>query len=343
MRAGTDPGELYYADARQRAVVLVHRFSPVSRLIAALPGFDKLPQAGRSDAMTDIRPMRSLLFIPGDSEKKLAKADECGADIVIIDLEDAVAPARKPAARELAAAFLAERRGKAGGPRLWVRINGLDTGMVEDDLAAVLPGKPEGLIQPKAEGADDVGRLAAMLGEDGGTTRILPLVTETARSPFHIGSFAEETLPRLAGLTWGAEDLAAALGATGNRDERGEWRFTFQLVRSLTLMAAHAAGVPAIETLHADFRDAAGLARSSRQARAEGFTGRLAIHPGQVPVINEAFTPGEDEVATARRIVEAFAAEGDAGVIGFEGRMLDVPHLRAAERTLALADGLGGA
>lgn len=290
--------------------------------------------------MTDTRPARSLLFIPGDSEKKLAKADDCGADIVIIDLEDAVAPARKAAARELAAAFLAERIGRSGGPRLWVRVNALDTGMVEDDLAAVLPGRPEGLIQPKAEGAGDVKRLAAMLGDDGGAIRILPLVTETARAPFHIGSFAETALPRLAGLTWGAEDLAAALGATGNRDERGEWLFTFQLVRSLTLMAAHAAGVPAIETLHADFRDEEGLRRSSRAARAEGFAGRLAIHPAQVPVINEAFTPAEAEVVTARAIVEAFAAEPDAGVIGFEGRMLDVPHLRAAQRTLALASAL---
>ena len=293
--------------------------------------------------MTHHLPTRSLLFIPGDSEKKLAKADDCGADIVIIDLEDAVAPARKGAAREMAAAFLAERQGRTAGPRLWVRVNALGTGMVEDDLAAVLPGRPDGMIQPKVEGASDVERLAAMLGDDGGTTRILPLVTETARAPFHIGSFAETALPRLAGLTWGAEDLAAALGATGNRGTDGEWLFTFKLVRSLTLMAAHAVGVPAIETLHADFRDAEGLARSSRQARAEGFAGRLAIHPAQVPVINAAFTPSETEVATARAIVEAFAAEPDAGVIGLEGRMLDVPHLRAAERTLALAEALGSA
>lgn len=296
--------------------------------------------------MTDLapfRPMRSLLFIPGDSEKKLAKAEGCGADIVIIDLEDAVAPARKAAARELTAAFLAERSGGGSRPRLWVRVNALGTGMVEDDLAAVLPGRPEGLIQPKAEGAGDVARLAALLdgAGDGGGTSILPLVTETARAPFRIGSFAETTLPRLAGLTWGAEDLAAALGATGNRDAAGEWLFTFRLVRSLTLMAAHAAGVPAIETLHADFRDGEGLYRSSRAARAEGFAGRLAIHPAQVPVINEAFSPDEAEIAQARRIVEAFAAEPDAGTIGFEGRMLDVPHLRAAQRTLVLAGALG--
>lgn len=292
--------------------------------------------------MTDTRPMRSLLFIPGDSEKKLAKADGCGADIVIIDLEDAVAPARKAEARRLAAAFLAERQNRAGGPRLWVRINALDTGLAEDDLDAVLPGHLDGLVQPKAEGAGDVARLTALLAQSGSAvaTPILPLVTETARAPFRIGSFAEEALPRLAGLTWGAEDLAAALGATGNRDADGEWLFTYRLVRSLTLMAAHAAGVPAIETLHADFRDEEGLARSSRAARAEGFTGRLAIHPAQVPVINDAFTPAEAEVAQARAIVDAFAAEPDAGVIGFEGRMLDVPHLRAAERTVALAEAL---
>ncbi len=285
--------------------------------------------------------MRSLLFIPADSEKKLAKAAGCGADIVILDLEDAVAPARKAAARELAAACLADRNADAPGPRVWVRINALATGMAEADLDAVLPHRPDGLVQPKAEGAADVARLAALLDARGTETPILPLVTETARAPFLIGSFAEARHPQLAGLTWGAEDLAAALGATGNRGPDGEWRFTYQLVRSLTLMAAHAAGVPAIETLHADFRDEDGLRQSSRTARSEGFAGRLAIHPAQVPVINDAFTPDAQEIATARAILAAFAAEPDAGVIGFEGRMLDVPHRRAAERTVALAEALG--
>ncbi|WP_228242171.1 CoA ester lyase [Porphyrobacter sp. GA68] len=289
-------------------------------------------------------PMRSLLFIPGDSEKKLAKVDGCGADVVIIDLEDAVAPARKVAARRLAADFLRDRRDRRGGPRLWVRVNALDTGMTQDDLAAVMPLQPDGIMQPKAEGAHDVERLTRLLeeAEEPGTspTPILPLVTETARAPFRIGELAEVPLPRLAGLTWGAEDLAAALGATGNRDADGEWLFTFKLVRSLTLMAAHAAAVPAIETLHADFRDEEGLRRSSRQARAEGFSGRLAIHPAQVPVINEAFTPGEDELEQARRILSAFAEQPEAGTIGFEGRMLDQPHRKAAERTVRLAQAL---
>ena len=287
---------------------------------------------------------RSFLFVPGDSEKKLAKIAGCGADAVILDLEDAVAPAAKPAARALVARFLREAPRGDGAPQLWVRVNPFDTGLTEHDVAAIVPGKPDGIVQPKPDGPACVARLSTLLdhmelahGVAPGSIRILPVATETAIAPFRLGDYAGAGLTRLAGLTWGAEDLAAALGATGNRDADGEWGFTYRLVRSLTLMAAHAAGVPAIETLHANFRDEEGLRASSRAARAEGFSGRLAIHPDQVRAINESFTPSEEEIAFARRVVEAFAAQPDAGTVALDGRMLDVPHLKSARRTLGLA------
>ncbi|MGI9376947.1 MAG: HpcH/HpaI aldolase/citrate lyase family protein [Tsuneonella suprasediminis] len=293
-----------------------------------------------------MKPLRSFLFIPGDSEKKLAKVAGCGADAVILDLEDAVAPSAKNAARELVAAFLRDfDRDAPGAPQLWVRVNPLDTGMTEGDLAAVVPGAPHGIVQPKTNGADCVAKLSGLLdhmelahGIAPGSIRIVPVATETAIAPFRLSEYATADLPRLAGLTWGAEDLAAALGATGNRDVNGEWGFTYKLVRSLTLMAAHAAGVPAIETLHADFRDEDGLRASSRAARAEGFSGRLAIHPAQVAPINESFTPSDEEVAFAQRIVDAFAANPDVGTVGIDGKMVDIPHLKAARRTLGLVD-----
>ncbi|WP_095011738.1 HpcH/HpaI aldolase/citrate lyase family protein [Tsuneonella mangrovi] len=293
-----------------------------------------------------MKPLRSFLFIPGDSEKKLAKVAGCGADAVILDLEDAVAPAAKPAARELVASFLRDfDREAKGAPQLWVRINPFDTELTEIDLAAIVPAAPHGIVQPKTNGADCVARLSSLLDHmelahnvTPGSIKIVPVATETAIAPFRLGEYATAGLARLAGLTWGAEDLAAALGATGNRDEDGEWLFTFKLARSLTLMAAHAAGVPAIETLHANFRDEDGLRTSSRAARAEGFTGRLAIHPGQVATINECFTPSEEEVAFARRVVEAFEANPEAGTVGIDGKMFDIPHLKAARRLLELAE-----
>jgi citrate lyase subunit beta/citryl-CoA lyase len=289
--------------------------------------------------------LRSLLFVPGDSDKKLAKVAGCGADAVILDLEDAVAPANKLAARERVADFLRTfDRAAAGAPQLWVRINPLDSGMAEGDLAAVVPARPDGVVQPKPDGPEDVAKVSSLLdhmelahGVQPGSIGIIPVATETAIAPFRLGEYATAGLTRLRGLTWGAEDLAAALGATGNRGADGEWLFTYRLARSLTLMAAHAAGVPAIETLHTDFRDEAGLLDSSRQARAEGFTGRLAIHPAQVGPINEGFTPSAEEVAFARRVVAAFAAEPDAGTVGIDGKMFDIPHLKAARRTLAAA------
>jgi citrate lyase subunit beta / citryl-CoA lyase len=290
--------------------------------------------------------LRSLLFIPGDSDKKLAKVAGCGADAVILDLEDSVAPAGKAAARGKVADFLLGfDRAAAGAPQLWVRINPLGSGLAESDLAAVVPGRPEGIMLPKPDGPEDCARLSSLLdhmelahGVGPGSIGIIPVASETAIAPFRLGDYAAAGLTRLRGITWGAEDLAAALGATGNRGADGEWLFTYRLVRSLTLMAAHAAGVPAIETLHADFKDEAGLLASSRQARAEGFSGRLAIHPAQVAPINDGFTPSADEVEHARRVVAAFAAEPGAGVVGLDGKMLDMPHLKAAQRTLALAE-----
>lgn len=292
-------------------------------------------------------PLRSFLFIPADSEKKLAKAHSCGADAVILDLEDSVAPHQKADARKRLADYLAGSHG-GGGPQYWVRINPLETDEALADLAAIMPAGPAGIIQPKSVGAADVRKLSHYLdaleaasARPLGSTRIIPIGTETAAAPFRLGELAEAALPRLAGLTWGAEDLATALGATGNRDAQGQWHMTFQLARSLCLLAAHAAGIQAIETLHADFRDEEGLRRSCLAARAEGFTGRLAIHPAQVDVINRAFLPEPNDIAQAQRIVEAFAANPGAGTIGIDGKMVDIPHLKQAERILAQAKAFG--
>ena len=290
-------------------------------------------------------PLRSWLFVPGDSAKKLAKIDGCGADAVILDLEDAVAPANKAAARAMVADILAARPRDERAVQIWVRVNPFDTGLTADDLAAVVPGDPDGIVQPKIDGPDDVRALSDMLdrlepahGIAAGTIRILPVATETPVAPFRLGDFATAGLVRLAGLTWGAEDLSAALGASTNLGADGAWAFTYQMVRSLTLLAAHAAGVPAIETLYVDFRDEAGLLASSRAARAEGFSGRLAIHPAQVAGINAGFSPGEEEISFAHRVVAAFAADPSVGTVGIDGRMYDIPHLKAAHRTIAAAD-----
>ena len=290
-------------------------------------------------------PLRSLLFIPGDSEKKLGKVDGCGADAVILDLEDAVSPGNKVRARELVAAFIKERpRGKRR-PQLWVRVNPFDSGLTEDDLAAIIPAGPDGIMQPKTDGPACVQRLSDMLdpleaanGIAAGSIRILPVATETPIAPFRLGDFAGAAIGRLAGITWGAEDLAAAIGASTNLDASGEWAFTYKMVRSLTLLAAHASGVQAIETLFVDFRDEAGLRKSCRAARAEGFSGRLAIHPAQVAAINESFMPSAEEVAHAQRVLDAFAAADGAGTVGLDGKMIDIPHKKQAERLLAQAE-----
>ncbi|MFE1600789.1 HpcH/HpaI aldolase/citrate lyase family protein [Methylobacterium sp. ID0610] len=285
--------------------------------------------------------MRSLLFVPGDSPRKLDKALDSGADALILDLEDSVAMDAKAAARAASADFLARSRGRPGCPRLFVRINALDTGLADDDLAAVMPGGPDGIVLPKAHGGPDVAGLGARLavqearaGLADGATRILPIATETARAVFALGTLAGSS-PRLAGVTWGAEDLSADLGAETNRDAAGDWSGPFRLARNLALLAAAAAEVDAIDTINAAFRDLDGLARECHAARRDGFVGKMAIHPAQVPVINAAFTPSAAEIARARAVVAAFAAAPGTGVVGVEGQMLDRPHLRRAERLLA--------
>jgi len=288
---------------------------------------------------------RSWLFSPGDSERKLARALASGADAVILDLEDSVAPAAKVAARAIVRDFLAQHPKAERGTQLWVRINSLDSGLALLDIAAIIGSVPDGVMLPKADGPPDVQKLSHYLdaleaasGLAAGTVKILPVATETASAPFHLGLYAEAGLSRLHGLTWGAEDLAAALGASTNLDETGAWSLTYRIVRSLTLLAAHAAGVQAIDTLYVDFHDEAGLSASCRAARAEGFTGRIAIHPGKVPIINAAFMPGEDEIAFARRVVAAFDAAPGTGTFGLDGKMLDIPHLKQARRILVAAD-----
>ncbi len=288
---------------------------------------------------------RSLLFVPGDSERKLAKCSDSGADIVILDLEDSVDPAHKSAARSRVADFLAARPASAA-MRFWVRINPLTTPEAAADLAAVIGSKPDGIVQPKARSAEDLIRLGRQLDEleaqhglPAGKIGILPIATETPDAVFALGGFARGGT-RLYGLTWGAEDLSAAIGASAVKDSEGRWTPPFQLVRSLCLFGAAAAGVAPIDTLHADFRDTAGLRASCSEARRDGFTGKLAIHPDQVPVINECFVPSAAETDEARRIVALFAAHPGIAALAFEGRMVDIPHLRRAEKTLARAAAL---
>lgn len=300
--------------------------------------------------------MRSWLFVPGDSERKLAKAGDLGADLVIVDLEDAVAPEAKPRARELAREWLAEARHDGHGedrpaaPR-WVRINPLDGDLWRADLAAVMASAPAGIMVPKAAGPAQLQALDSALtaleeqhGYPRGSTRILPLVSETPTAALSIADYAkaDNTTNRLTGLTWGAEDLSAALGASRKRGADGQWTDLFRFVRAQVLLTAHACGVAAIDTLHADFRDEAGLRAAASASSADGFSGMLAIHPAQVPIINAAFTPGEAELAEARAIIAAFAANPGAGALQLDGRMIDQPHLAQARRLIARADQSAG-
>ncbi len=283
--------------------------------------------------------MRSWLFAPGDSEKKMTKASEGEADIVILDLEDAVTEANKPAARAAIAAFL-EGKGDDQRRRLWVRVNPLDGAWTAEDLAAIMPSRPGGIMLPKSRGRHDVEELdrllAAQESDQGiaeGATPVIALVTETAAAMFTTGDYAGA--PRLVAMTWGAEDLADSIGAQSNRDADGEFGFTYRLARSLCLLGAAAAQVTPIETIDTDFRDLDALRSRAVQCRREGYRGMLAIHPAQVPVINEAFTPGEEEIAEARAIVALFEANPGSGTIGWKGGMLDRPHLSRARQLLA--------
>jgi citrate lyase subunit beta / citryl-CoA lyase len=285
--------------------------------------------------------LRSFLFAPGDSARKLEKSLTVGADAVIADLEDSIAPDGKEAARRVTAEFLQAARGKPGRPRLFVRINGLATGLADDDLDGVMAAAPDGIVLPKAVGGADIQHLGAKLAvreaefglEDGGTA-IVALSTETARSIFALG-----TLPgashRLKGISWGGEDLSVEVGAHANRLEDGTYTDPYRLARSLTLFGAAAASVDAIDAVYVNFRNEAGLAAECAAARRDGFVAKMAIHPAQVPVVNEAFTPSADMIAHARAVVAAFAASPGAGVVGLGGEMLDRPHLVRAERILA--------
>jgi citrate lyase subunit beta/citryl-CoA lyase len=286
---------------------------------------------------------RSWLFVPADSERKLAKALDSGADAVILDLEDAVVPARKPLAREMAAAFLRAGPGAArSGPELWVRVNPLSSGLLPDDLRAVLPAVPAGIVLPKPGSIADVRELDRALCEiEAGTpgraaTPIVAIATESALAVATLSGYVRPP-ERLLGLAWGAEDLSADLGAADSREADGEFRFTYRMVRSLCQIAAAASGRPAIETLWPGFRDEAGLARFASRAAEDGFSGMLAIHPAQVPVINAAFTPTAAQVERARRVLAAFAAAPDAGAVQLDGRMLDRPHQLQAQRLLERA------
>lgn len=282
---------------------------------------------------------RSWLFVPGDSEKKLAKSDESDADAVILDLEDSVAPAQKTLARKTVLDHLSDRPLLERQSELWVRLNAIDDGCLSD-LAAVLQGVPNGVVLPKCNGPADVLRVSHWLDalEVAHTIehqiRVLPIVTETALGTLRVSEFAGAHLPRLVGLTWGAEDLSTELGASTNRAPDGGWAFTYRLVRSQVLLAAKASGIAAIETLHSDFRDEDGLRTTSLQAAEEGFEGRLAIHPAQVTSINESFAPTAEHVAHAQNVLAAFAEAGE-GVASLEGKMLDRPHKTQAQAVLA--------
>jgi len=272
--------------------------------------------------------LRSLLFVPGDRPDRMEKALGLGADALILDLEDSVAAARKAEAREAVAGFL--RRTRRSIP-LFVRINPVGGDLAEADLAAIARARPDAIVQPKAEGATSIRQLAARTD-----LPILPIATETPAALFGLSSYGE-VRDQLIGLTWGAEDLPAAIGATAAREADGRYTAPIETVRSLALFAAHAAGVPAIETVYPDFRDLDGLAAYAARGARDGFSGMMAIHPDQVAVINRAFTPDAEAIAAARAIVEAFAANPDAGVLAVEGRMVDAPHLTQARRLLERA------
>jgi len=284
----------------------------------------------------EARLMRSMLFVPGDSPRKFEKAWHCKASALILDLEDSVVADRKEEARGLTRAMLS---GGRSGPRLYVRVNALDTDMTLRDLAAVMPAAPDGIVLPKSQSGDDVRRLSLWLeafeaaaGTEPGSTRIVVVATETAGSIFGLGTYKDSSA-RLEGLMWGAEDLAASLGATEN-GEAGTFHSPYRLARDLCLMGAAAADVAAIDTVYTDIENLAGLERETRIARRDGFSAKALIHPKHVDVVNTAFEPSAEERAWAEKVIAAFAASPDLGTLRLEGKMIDKPHLRAARKIL---------
>jgi citrate lyase subunit beta / citryl-CoA lyase len=287
--------------------------------------------------------MRSLLFVPADSPRKLEKGMASGADALIVDLEDSIALEGKARARDSAAAFLKDAMSSATRPYMMVRVNGLQTGFTDADLDAIAPAKPDAIMLPKAEGGASVIHADAKLavreatsGLPDGHIKILPIATETAAALFLAGTFAGSSA-RLIGLTWGAEDLSADLGAQANRDAQGRFLDPYRLARSLCIAGATAASVPAIDTVYVDFRNSDGFRRECEEACRDGFTGKMAIHPAQVPIINEVFTPSASAIAHARAVIDAFAATPGAGVVAIGGVMYDQPHLVRAKQLLARA------
>ena len=290
--------------------------------------------------------MRSLLFVPGDSEKKLEKGFGAGADVVIVDLEDSVAAANKQSAREIAARFITAHRRQTTSA-IYVRVNDLSTGLTDDDLAALIPARPDGIMLPKSNSGQDVQPLSAKLrgheaesGLPDGAIMILPIITETPAGVLAAATYAGASA-RLAGLTWGAEDLSAAIGARAARDDSGRYTDVFRFARTMTILAAGNAEAAAIDTVFPNFRDMAAFEAECAEAERDGFTGKMAIHPAQVPVINAAFTPSVEAVKHSQAVVDAFAAAGNPGVVGIGGKMYDRPHLRLAERLLARARATG--
>lgn len=274
--------------------------------------------------------MRSLLFVPADSERKIARGLSSGADALILDLEDSVAPAAKSTARAIAAEVLKSRA--ADHPALLVRVNPISSGLTQADVEAIVAAGPDGLVQPKTESAEDVLHLSAMAPG----IPIVAIATETARAMFCLGAY-DRAVPPLAGLAWGAEDLSNDLGAQTSRDEHGQFTEPYRQARTLCLFAARAAGVEPIDTVYVSFRDREGFEADCRAGARDGFTGKLAIHPDQVEVINRVFTPSPEAVRRATRVVEAFAADDSVGVVAIEGEMVDRPHLLRAERLLGRA------
>lgn len=290
--------------------------------------------------------MRSLLFVPGDSEKKLNKSLDSGADVLILDLEDSVAIDRKRTARNIVSEFVADQK-RTGTSQLFVRVNALDSGLIDDDLAAVISAGPSGIMLPKSGSGQDVVHLSAKLnvheaeaGLPEGSTSILPIITETAAATLAGGTYSDTT-DRLAAVTWGAEDLSAAIGARATRNENGIYTDVFRYARAITILAGSAAGVAPIDTVFVNFKDDEGLRGECAEAERDGFTGKMAIHPAQVAVINEAFTPSAEAVAQAKLIVQTFADAGNPGVVGIDGQMYDRPHLRRAESVLGRAASAG--